>query len=145
MWLSTTKHLTSELKYMAHPTRQVGVQKGMTKTSEVNECHSLEMDWRDIQQFFYAHSLQVRFCTLAAPRAVWVVCYLVAAPYATVCLPRNWAVMGSPPMCLAHVVPVMLAPVVASVIANRDLERRERQEFVRTFRALRIRELCAAD
>jgi hypothetical protein len=53
--------------------------------------------------------------------------------------------MGWPTACWVDVVHLMLILVVGSVIINRILERRERQEFVRTFRALRIRVLCDAD
>jgi hypothetical protein len=77
--------------------------------------------------------MQIRFSTAVGPRAVWLLCYLVAAPYATVCTPRLRPMLGSPTLCLTGTAALMIASVAGPVLMHRWLELRDRRAFVRAF------------
>jgi hypothetical protein len=73
--------------------------------------------------------LQTRFSASAAPRALWLVCYLVAVRHVTACSPTLHPELGSPTMCYGSATLVMLHAVAVPVFLNRNAEQRERREF----------------
>jgi hypothetical protein len=88
--------------------------------------------------------VQIRFSVSATPRAFWLVCYLLAAPYASVCRHSLPPKQPLPRVCLIHATVMVLMTVGLPILCNWGLEQRERQDFVQRFRTLRVRDLAVA-
>jgi hypothetical protein len=89
--------------------------------------------------------LQIRFSALAGPRALWLVCYLLALPFARIGKLSIDPKLCSPRMCLVTAAVMIIPPVVLPPLCHWDVEQRERPAFVQHFRRLRIRQLAVAD